>query len=820
MAAPKKSLMAPIDRPLSRAYLRQFQGWSTAYPPGLSNPASMRLMENVMVARDGGVKVRPGLRYISYDDLEGSPLRETRRIVGTHEVFFLNDGTKAYLFAAREDGVVKFFVAKSTTDPANPFNVEGAMATFTTDEDVADIWFTADTTYVKYLQIDNKIFALSNNGETLRLFYVDDTKRIVIPQSLTRPDWTVADKLDVYMPDPTWPGENYPNPATSFPPVEVTPDTGSLHSTTETANIYNVGLFYTTFNEIGESAPSQIRQHKIQRPWSGWATPKIVFIGGQEPPDPGFWSDQLVGVMPADVFNHIWDDASPPSPTPESGNALGWHLYAMFWSDDDSTPVEGVRVDTITFDRASVADAAAAYDKYGFARMTAAREGQDILMSTPSLSTRRNYSDPSRGGQGLVAADRMILVLDPAAPAVIRWTSNQQGEYINFTSNRGGGYKTLTSGNLFIPAAVKLWQNPQSVDSLVILCLGIDGMSTGYYMAPAEVTSQSESTAIMGFEETTATPGTTSPYGCEVYNSALFHPLDDQMQKSTAANYAIRHKSMTDLITNDWSDLVDKRKIVSCEHDGRLYYIVNNPDGADLAEDCNGNEIWVLDAQVEAPTWARWLIQAVSLRKVELEGKTYMSVVQPNGIYVLDPAHPTDDWVNIFDPSDSDNDGITQHLESREIPWRLETNTQGANRAHDAWAYLQQVSMTLGNFNGVIVWGIRGQDVNGKTVDMSKRTLNLDVSADGLPFDFEDHLQIRRTMKEWYFHASNFIDGSPSPSYGQIDLVQYRYAPASVNVGYEYGSVETFEYGRDVGGAATSVTTDGVPQPFADRTQP
>ena len=36
---------------------------------------------------------------------------------------------------------------------------------------------------------------------------------------------------------------------------------------------------------------------------------------------------------------------------------------------------------------------------------------------------------------------------------------------------------------------MKLWQNPQSADTLTILCRGIDGYSTGYYMAPAQVAS-------------------------------------------------------------------------------------------------------------------------------------------------------------------------------------------------------------------------------------------------------------------------------------------------------------------------------------------
>jgi len=42
----EKKTPAPIDRPLSRAYLREFTGWSTAYAPGLSDPTSLRVMEN------------------------------------------------------------------------------------------------------------------------------------------------------------------------------------------------------------------------------------------------------------------------------------------------------------------------------------------------------------------------------------------------------------------------------------------------------------------------------------------------------------------------------------------------------------------------------------------------------------------------------------------------------------------------------------------------------------------------------------------------------------------------------------------------------
>lgn len=67
MAGTKPRIPAPIDRPLSRAYLRQFSGWSTAYPPGISEPTSLRIMENVMINRDGSVGIRPGLRLLTFN---------------------------------------------------------------------------------------------------------------------------------------------------------------------------------------------------------------------------------------------------------------------------------------------------------------------------------------------------------------------------------------------------------------------------------------------------------------------------------------------------------------------------------------------------------------------------------------------------------------------------------------------------------------------------------------------------------------------------------------------------------------------------------
>src|SRR5690606_33733267 len=121
---------------------------------------------------------------------------------------------------------------------------------------------------------------------------------------------------------------------------------------------------------------------------------------------------------------------------------------------------------------------------------------------------------------------------------------------------------------------------------------------------------------IMGFEETTATPGTVSPYGTEVLNNALHHPLDVGLMKSMANNYNISHKMLSDDIRNKWLELLDKEKIVSCQNENRIYYIVNNPDGVPVPPGCNGNEIWVYNSGSDTGTWSRWLVPAVSLRKI------------------------------------------------------------------------------------------------------------------------------------------------------------------------------------------------------------
>lgn len=1160
---PKKQIPAPIDRPLSRAYLREFTGWSTAYPPGVSDSTSLRVMENILINRDGSCRIRPGLRYMSFEESGANLLGISKKVVGTHEPFFLADGSKAYLFAVREDDLtVGFRVLAKTTGVLAVHALTDPGIEFTFPEGATALRFSKATTYVKYLQIDNKIFALSNANEAMRYFTVGDAKTAKPLQSIERPDWTVADKLTVvhpaqswingklptstarnYLPSPRmddlaqwtaeantamsrstaqvrdgtysmalaskpartnmllnpidtsisigvqkwsngnnvstlsavaggmevfvnsgnvdrvgfvradqvpcdagqsyrvafdlvshsvvdggfirfnfytsagaqigdatdkavsdvfgrraggnvvapkgavtmriqigftcprvvnesftianvvlckneesnamfsgasgtnyfWTGTVANSSSVYHPPADVaatitildmiagiawigsiyaragstvrstqasvywqntagpllqtlgtaandsnsawtrysvtdsppaftiavkftitvkavprgethyvdsglfekggsagtyfdggmadtttdkyfwegdpdksvsvheiyttgpvppaaTKTANTLISSTATANQYSFGFFYTFSNEIGESAASQMTVVRTQRGWPAWrweTANAAAEPSGTSTNDPGACADQLAAYMPQEVFQAARDQG-----------AVHWSLYMFSWSDQDPVPVMAMRVDEQPIEKGST------YVENCWLRATPqTSDTGDEAIPIPRVQTRRNYSEPSHGAQGIIAADRMVLVNDRSNAAVIRWSSAQQGSYTDFSASRGGGYKTLTSGNLFIPACVKLWQNPQSTDTLTILCLGTDGMSTGYYMSPAQVASQSEATNIMGFEETTATPGTVSPFGCEVMNNALYHPIDEMVMKSTATNYNINHKSITDQIQNVYLNLVNKQRICSSVHDGRIYYLVQNP-GRDLEDDCRGNEVWVFDAQAgETGTWSCWAVGGVSLRKIEQGTKVYMSLVRPDGIYYFDQDYTTDD---VVDPT-------TKVISQRAISWKLETNTQGANRAHDAWAHLQQANIMLGYFQGTMRYGIRSFDINGRPVEISKLVSDDNPPDLELSYDVESFLLVRKDLREWFFFAESVLDDdgvTTLPSSGQISLVQYRYTPVSVNVGYEYGSVETFEYGRALQPDDQRTTTNGVPKPYVDVRRP
>lgn len=778
----RAQIPAPIDRPLGKAYLREFNGWATSIPPGTSDPTTFRVMENCYITPEKAVAVRPALRSIlPKDTFLDTDLGVT--VVGSFESFFLTSGEKGFLFAVREvlngQEVVGFRVASYVEESGGyeVYALDDPAIGFDIPKGYEQLAFSGRTTYVRYVQIDNKIIALSNAGEPIRIFWVGENKKAKDAQTIEYPHYTAGNRLTVVHPPQAW-----IEGAQITVPGDRPRDTDTLISSDATKNIYNFGYFYTFNSDIGESAPSMVQVVKTQRRWSVWAAD--VSDDAKSP-------DQLVASIPESVF----DEAV-------SQGAISWNLYMLTWSDQDSVPVEGVLLKTVPL------EPYLGFDRQSWAAHTPLLEGRDAVMALPNRDNRYNATEPPCAAQGIVAGDRLVLVNDSQAPGVIRWSSNLQGDYLNFSPVRGGGYKTLTSGNLYIPATVKLWQNPQSIDTLTILCAGVDGYSTSYYMNPATtVSGLTQTTLVMGFEETTATPGTVSPYGSEVLNNALYHPMHYELMKSTAANFNINHKSMTDDIQNKWLELRQKEWIISSQFDNKLYFIVNNPDGEPVPEHCNGNEIWVCDAELDG-VWSRWLIPAVSLRKIEIQGKLYLTVVKPNGFYILDDQYVMDD-VN--------NYGKT---EQRPIPWYVETNTQGANRAHDAWARLQQLQVLFGNAYGSFRYGIVSHDVNGKPVQVEKVFTDArppDLHLRPMPHDIEDYLLIRRDLKEWRFFAGSIPD---EPSYGQICYIQYRYAPISVNVGYEYGSIETFEYQRGLTTEGVSTTFNGTPIPMIDTSRP
>lgn len=1169
--ATKKAAPPPIDRPLQKAYLRKFSGWSTAFPPNLSEPNSCRTMENLLVSRDSGIRVRPGLRYLSYVNTPYSvkPMEIPERDwvpgtkfdlapVGGLEPFYLTGGVRAYLFAVREtDNTVGFRVLIPDDPERLVYTLAHTKVGFATPPGAEPLAFSAKTKYVRYLQIDNKIFALSDAGEPARLFLVGANKIAKRVSELSMPGWTYLSALEICQPsemwinkyinptvtrnllknpsfelglsfwnllsggeasvsradpysgtqhleirstptrtnfvtsplhnvagtglngwfaethtsrvassswlnvvrtsaehpaqvhsgllkglkeelkyklafdytadlantahtsvlfyrsdgspigrpktfrlpagpttqrfespeiqaptgsvqarvffgvsgadaplnsarfrnvilckaeestdifhggsgtDYSWLADTNNSPSVYWPPRDVvlqadpvfwkftTPLRGSIyvkravgtgadialelhsidrrgdviasdlvaaassiswarhatnvvahiskaifarmtvtvlalakdtvvhldagmisetntlpgyfdgstlptdkteylwdengsphtvaslaHTTvddfappmgpniaTPTANTlltgptgsssHKMGFFYTFENEVGESAPSKIQEIRVNRPHSQW---KWQAPNASSEPDSGApttdeyaCADQLYVKPPDNVYARAVNEG-----------ATHWNLYMMSWSDQDPVPVTAQLVQrTSIYPDELTAGASHGTTFYGSgtpafrkigARITPANKINTDSAYLPTDTNRYNYSAPPSAGNGYVASDRIILVGGEESPASIRWSSNRPGDFINFTPSKGGGEKTLSSGNLNLPNSVVLWQNPQSVDTLTVLCSGSDGTSVCYYMSPADVTAQSSSEIVMGFEETTNTPGTLSPYGALVHNNALIRPIDKALLKSTAQNYNINHKTLSDEIANMWTSLTSKEWIIATVNDNRIYLLVHNPYGEALPENCLGNEIWVHDTQGDQNgTWSRFLIPAAAIQNIEYGGQTYVCVVGADGIYYLDPDARVDNYT-----------AAGTDVLQRDIPWFFEMNTQGANRARDAWAHLQQISVMFNNYNGTAKYGIRGRTVNNKNIQVEKEFTDptSEVLA-ALTWDVEDHLLIRRDLKEWYFYAGS-VEGKHGS--GGIGFVQYRFTPVTVNVGYEHGSVESFEYGRN-----------------------
>jgi hypothetical protein len=794
----EKKIQAPIDRPLARSYLREFSGWSTAYPPGLSDPTSLRTMENVYNTREGATRIRPGIRSVFTEDLWLGTGGET--IVGSFEHFVDTDSLRtALLFAVRSSlGVVKFkvFVYNPDTNRFDPKVWGGGGDVF------ASVSFSSTTTFVKYVQIDNKILALSNDpAEGAILFNVGATKSA----KKVPPDGIVINSPSSHTPTIVHPEAAWINDTTKDkvgPPAigSETPTTGTLIHSTAANNIYSFGFFVTYETEFGETKASEIAVIKTQRGWSQWKFKAPDSSGndsGNGVTNPEMAMDQLVAIMPTGRYADI-----------KSLGAIRWNLYMFTWSD--TTPVPSVA--TLVGSRDITPAGTDATESWIIC--TASPPSDSYVVPIPNASNRVNYSGAPRARQGIAAGDRLILVNDGNNQALIQWSSNVPGDFTNFSPSKGGGQKILSSGNLLVPLNVQLWQNPQATDTLTITCKGLNGYHAAYYMAPASVSGQSDSVLIMGFEETTATPGTVSPYGVEVLNNKLYHPLEAELMASTAANYSISHKTMTTDIANKWQRLANVENIISSQHDNRLYYIVHNPEGEALEEDCMGNEIWVLDVGSDNPTWSRWLVQGIALRKLQIGNKLYMAVVKPDAIFIFDERAFLDEYA------------VGADTQKRAIPWRIETNTLGANKAHDAWALLYQAQLHAGDFVGEFKWGVQGIDIHGRLVRKEKITHENQVNVGFDPAlgvvpdiidlgDTNDYMEIKRDMMEWtFFASSNEVEGEVQPFYGQIDFVQFMLMQQSMNVNTELGSIETFEYRRNALNGINAVTANGVPMPI------
>ena len=772
MAGAKKSTPPPIDRPLARAYLKDFTGWATSSAPGVSDPRSLRIMHNCTITTEGSLEIRPGLRHVLAQPLPGP-------IVGDLEPFVNAAGARCLLTAYRFENKV-YFAVLTYSEATQLYSHSALTNTFPGASAEALAFNGASTSFVRYVQVDNKILALSNNEETFRLFWVGPEYKASVPQEITRPVWGTSVPMASAMPASAWIAGAQSSSPWDTAGGTASAGTDTLISSDASKNIYNFGYFFTFSSDIGETPGSRVMVVKMQRRWTAWNLASAVDDDRKAP-------DQLAIRISQDDYE-----------TAQAQGAVAWNLYMFTWSNQDNVPSEAVRIRSLPMVGKSFAEA-------GWTTHTPLIQGHDIGMALPQASPRDNFTKPSAAANGLVAGDRVVLVHDMLNGARITWSSNLQGDYLNFSSNVGGGFKTLTHGNLVLPAAVELWQNPQSTDTITVLCSGVDGYGTAYYMNPnSTITSQSQATLVMGFEETTATPGTVSPFGCEVLNNALYHPLHNNLMKSTASNYNINHTLMADPIQNVWAAVpaAQKKMISSAQMDSTLYYLIQSPVGTLAAEGSEKNQVWLCNTALTG-AWSCWDVRGTSLRKLEIGGQQYVAIASGSNLFVFDPTFDSDD---VWTGSGWSTEGI---------PWEIETNSQGANRAHDAWATLQQANVTFGSFTGECVYGIRGLDVNGLPVEVSKHFVSpLEETNPLLPVDQGDFLLIRRIMREWRFFWRS-TDRPKRRSHGALGYVQYTYTPASVNVGYEYGSVETFQYT-----APNAAYPNAVPRPNADTYTP
>ena len=814
--AGKQGPPAPIDNPLGSSYLRGFDGWSTAYPPELSSPTSVRQMNNLLVTDGGALRIRPGLRFIDepvtfsagmtsfVGDFETFPITTTRR--GLFTAVRHSDGVRFAYFVERADGL--FEEREPDLDSVDPATIPNWS-----------LPLPSGVTYIRYLSIDNKVIALPDHPSVgAVVFHVGNPANIRITRigtsGIDLDFWN--NPPDVVHPDGNWirgydyegnPGETQTYNINPQTPRDIDDDGTLIHSD-EDKNIYTFGYFYTFETLWGETQASGITEIRTQRPWSQWRMILPRIFTGTLPDTnsglptksqtayPGRAMDQLVVKIPP----AIWDAAV-------AAGATRLNVYMITWSEKTVKPAIATLVGRRGIPREPD------MMLHGWISHTPAAYSDGHNFPLPSYTNRVNYSGAPTATQGIVAGDRLILVNDRSGR--ILWSGNTPNEYLNFTPNRGGGQKTLSAGNLSIPTDIQLWQNPQSVDTLTILCTGIDGNHRSYYMSPAEVQGGSDNTVIMGFEETTAAPGSIAPYGCEVLNSALYRPTEMELVKSTASNYVITHTGQTDDISNNWKRLLNKKKIGSEAFDGCLYYLVHNPASPAPRSGNRGNEVWVLRPSKEGSSWSRWIVQGISLRKVEYKDQLYLGMLTDQGLMIFDPSSFVDDVRPL---------GGT--LTTQPIPWSFETNLLGANSRRDAAVDLRKATLHLGDWFGSMEWGIKGMDLHGRVLDRKKvyhaiqatpNTSGGRVSAGQDLGDTRDELQAEGAFIEWTLYA-NSIDGVNS--YGQIDMARFMFSQLTTNFGYNLGALDTFEYQRNAVSGNNDYTQNGIPRPRQDTRRP
>ena len=125
------------------------------------------------------------------------------------------------------------------------------------------------------------------------------------------------------------------------------------------------------------------------------------------------------------------------------------------------------------------------------------------------------------------------------------------------------------------------------------------------------------------------------------------------------------------------------------------------------------------------------------------------------------------------------------------------------------------MSINLGDFLGSMRYGMRGLTLNGfRRIEISEFTAVGVDENDGVDLGRRGHAAGAQGHEGVVFCSGRWWTTQGRARLG--GLAQYRYTPVTVNVGYEYGSVETFEYGANPEG----YSLNGIPLTYMDYTRP